>query len=165
MTDIRTTPTVRKLAVLTLLTVVSCLASLVLTQPAHAANRTTLEWRNTSECPCYLSDERDGTEFLYDKGGEAAKIRVYDGTWLRAKAEFHPYDEKLWLYNTTPVDSNVVWVISWPGGREVYDGPSRNAHRVIDLDIDEGDPVTIAVYEHRVHGQLRDRLGGTWGTA
>ena len=77
---------------------------LTISTPAQAYSPdpgTTKYHRNTTDCPCSLPDQFDGTYFDQDPGGQGLKIELRDNTgWFVGKVEFHPLDEKLWVYDT-----------------------------------------------------------------
>ncbi|WP_128378940.1 hypothetical protein [Streptomyces cavernae] len=151
-------------------------AMLALAAPAQAydpnpsVNR---YYYQTSDCPCSggnLSDPFDGTYFQNDAGGTAVKLELYQGGWFIGKVEFHPNDEKLWVYDTrNDGDSYYVRVqyayngtthslgtFSPPGTSEVVD------YSTLDFDIPEGAFVDLMLYDGSGH---TDFFGGAYGTA
>jgi hypothetical protein len=70
---------------------------------------------------CRLNDSVDNTYFHKDAGADALKIEVRDSTGMVAKVEFHPYDEKLWVYDTKN-DGDTVYV------RFTYVDPAGTLH-------------------------------------
>ena len=108
---------------------------------------------------CRLNDSIDGTVFLWDAGGEAHKSEFRNGSSLVAKVEFHPYDEKLWIYDTAE-DRDTIYVFIFlqntagetVGSLGPYTAPATGAvveYRVVDLswngtnDIPEGWVLTM----------------------
>ncbi|WP_256837775.1 hypothetical protein [Ornithinimicrobium faecis] len=120
------------------------------TAQAHDTISTTETWRDTSDCWCHLPDEYDGTVFQHDAGGEAYKGRIYANEELVGKIEFHPYDEKVWMYDTEVNGDGFYVQVSWtePDGRwrRALDSPN-SGHGVTDLDIAEGTTVRIQVWD------------------
>lgn len=110
------------------------------------------EWRWTSDCPCYLDDDHDGTYFEKDIGGRAYKGQIFSKGELVGKVEFHPQGEKLWLYDTKANGDALYVKIAWPGRGHYYKVPS--GHMVRDLDIPEGTHVTITVWDDGFHKGL-----------
>jgi hypothetical protein len=127
---------------------------------------------DTDTCPCSggnLTDPFDGTYFSYDAGGLAVKMELsYDG-WFIGKVEFHPDDEKLWVYDTrNDGDTYVVSVGYTYGSSYHYVGtftpPGTSAVvdvTVQDLDIPEGAYVDISVYDD---AERSDLIGAARGT-
>jgi hypothetical protein len=108
---------------------------------------------------CWLNDPIDGTIFLWDAGGEANKTEFRNGGALIAKFEFHPNDEKLWIYDTAE-DGDTLYVLVFlqdttgeiRGNLGPYTAPSTGAvveYRVVDLswngtnDVPEGWTLTL----------------------
>ncbi|HEY9289736.1 MAG TPA: hypothetical protein VIP98_00515 [Microlunatus sp.] len=117
--------------------------------------------RNTGDCPCSggeLADPFDGTYFEKDPGGTALKMELTDSSgWFVGKVEFHPYDEKLWVYDTRNDGDGIFVTLSYydDNGRNhtlgVFDTPSTQAtvdKRVYDLSLPEGRLVTIRVWDN-----------------
>ncbi|WCN05081.1 hypothetical protein [Streptomyces sp. M92] len=123
----------------------------------------TVSYRDTDNCPCTLTDPIDNTYFKWDPNGYATKVELR-GTSTNpgsappylGKVEFHPYDEKLWIYDTrndgdtfyvrityrTSVDKAVT-LGSYSAG-----GTSATVDtKVYDLDIPEGEHLNIWVYD------------------
>ncbi|HEY9293201.1 MAG TPA: hypothetical protein VIP98_18125 [Microlunatus sp.] len=137
----------------------------VVAPPAHAYSN---EWTmvtevNTSTCAskgdrvarkvtggCYLADSADNTFFQTDKGGTAIKVEVYTGTTLRGKLEFHPYSEKVWLYDTSN-DGETIYADVWANGKQrimATPGSSKKIeYDIEDLSVDEGNAVALEVYD------------------
>ena len=133
---------------------------------AHGSISNTHEWRQTSECPCHLNDEYDGTQFLHDSGGRAAKTRFYEGSEMVGKMEFHPYDEQFWYYDTAPNHDALWFEISWSGHSKVYGVPSGSRYAMDDLNIPEGTKVTIRAYDSIAStGVPYNLLATNYGTA
>lgn len=127
---------------------------------------------DTDNCPCSggnLTDPFDGTYFSYDAGGLAVKMEMSDAGWFIGKVEFHPYDEKLWVYDTrNDGDTFVVSVGYTYGGSYHYVGtfqPPGTSETVdvtvADLDIPEGAYVDISVYDD---AERSDLIGAARGT-
>ncbi|MGH1564401.1 hypothetical protein [Mumia sp. DW29H23] len=97
---------------------------------------------------CRMNDAYDGTFLRYDAGGRGAKLEVRTGSTLRAKVEFHPYSEQLWVYDTRADKDTVYVTLSYAGNpnpRRVY---TASAHPdPYDLSIAEGKRVTVNVYD------------------
>ncbi|GAA1659900.1 hypothetical protein GCM10009830_01170 [Glycomyces endophyticus] len=55
---------------------------------------------DTDLCPCTVPDDWDGTYFEHDAGGYAVKLYMFDGLELAGKVEFHPQDERVYVYDT-----------------------------------------------------------------
>lgn len=121
------------------------------TAQAHDDVTTTQEWRDTSDCWCELYDEWDGTFFQHDAGGEAQKTRIYSGGQLVGKVEFHPYDEKVWVYDTVANGDALYVKVFWEDKYEdkvaYLKVPSGSRHSVSDLSIPEGTQVNIRIYD------------------
>ncbi|MBT2421148.1 hypothetical protein J7F01_11430 [Streptomyces sp. ISL-22] len=127
---------------------------------------------DTDSCPCSggnLTDPFDGTYFSYDAGGLAVKMEMSDAGWFIGKVEFHPYDEKLWVYDTkNDGDTFVVSVSYTSGGSYHYvgtfqaPGTSQTVDvTVANLDIPEGAYVDISVYDD---AERSDLIGAARGT-
>lgn len=105
--------------------------------------------RDTENCGCYLPDEYDGTFFDYDDGGTAYKGEIYSGQDMVGKVEFHPYGDKLWVYDTRANGDGLYFAMSWwedGRTRQVYSETPSGSH-VKDLDIPEGKIVYIHVWD------------------
>ncbi|WP_329182872.1 hypothetical protein [Actinacidiphila glaucinigra] len=135
------------------------LGTVVAPAQAYSPNPSaSISYRDTDNCPCTLSDPFDGTYFQYDAGGYAAKIELRDasGSYI-SKVEFHPYDEKLWVYDTKNDGDSVYVSVYWwdASGNPHAVGPNitpTGTDAVVDyvvynLDIAEGTPVSIDVYD------------------
>lgn len=113
--------------------------------------------RDTIYCPCSVPDRFDGTYFANDPGGEGLKIELRDRTdWFVGKVEFHPLDEKLWVYDTRNDGDGFYVTVSYyrSDGRYIvlgtFTAPSTSAivdKSVYDLSMPEGTPVTVRVYD------------------
>ncbi|WP_370617542.1 hypothetical protein [Mumia sp. Pv 4-285] len=125
---------------------------------------------------CSVPDSADGTFFQRDGGGPpyqaaAAKTEIYTKGVLRGKVEFHPYGEKVWIYDTSN-DGDTLWfrIVNDDTNRSLgdYRPPGTSAkldHRVIDLDLPETTDVRIEVYDDAAYGGLVDRLTLNYGRA
>lgn len=134
----------------------------------------TISYRDTDNCPCSLSDPFDGTYFQYDAGGKAVKIALYADGWFIGKVEFHPYGEKLWVYDTkNDGDTYYVHVAvdNHDGhgltGWNVYAPPGTS--NVVDYsvyslgsNVAEGADIRIRVYDD---SGLTDLITTAWGVA
>lgn len=58
---------------------------------------------------CRLNDAVDDTYFQRDHYGIGVKVELRDSGSLVSKVEFHPYDKKLWIYDTKN-DGDTVYV-------------------------------------------------------
>ncbi|MEU8014994.1 hypothetical protein AB0B74_03395 [Micromonospora parva] len=102
---------------------------------------------------CRLNDSADGTYFVKDPGGVAMKIEMRDSNGMVAKFEFHPYDEKLWYYDTRN-DGDTLYVTlcgirTFPCTK-VYAAPGTSNvidYGVADFDIAEDDGMSLTVYD------------------
>ena len=117
--------------------------------------------RNTTDCPCSggtLADPFDGTYFAYDPGGVALKIELngHGNNWFVGKVEFHPLDEKLWVYDTRTDGDGFYVTLSYyrTDGRHIvlgnFTAPSTSAvadKSVYNLSLPEGTLVTVRVYD------------------
>ncbi|AWT46031.1 MULTISPECIES: hypothetical protein [Streptomyces] len=127
---------------------------------------------DTDSCPCSggnLTDPFDNTYFAYDAGGLAVKMELVSGGAFVGKVEFHPNDEKLWVYDTrNDGDSFYVTIgyasggtyhslgtVSPPGTDEVVD------LTVKDYDIPDGASVDISVYDDAGPSDLIGAARGT----
>ncbi|MFJ6464151.1 hypothetical protein ACIQM0_24500 [Streptomyces sp. NPDC091387] len=129
-------------------------------------------YRDTGKCPCSggtLGDPFDGTYFQRDPGGYAVKMELSAGDWFIGKVEFHPNDEKLYVYDTRN-DGDTFYVhvqYSYKGsthnlGTHSAPGTSAVVDRGIwDFDIPEGAYVDITVYDG---AGMTDYIGGATGT-
>ncbi len=133
---------------------------------AHSDITNHHSWEDTDECPCWQGDEYDGTQFLHDSGGRAAKTRFYEGSEMVGKMEFHPYDEQFWYYDTAPNHDALWFEISWSGHSKVYGVPSGSRYAMDDLNIPEGTKVTIRAYDSIAStGVPYNLLATNYGTA
>ncbi|MFF9340201.1 MULTISPECIES: hypothetical protein [unclassified Streptomyces] len=120
--------------------------------------------QNTTNCPCTHYDNVDGTYFLNDAGGIGLRSLIYHGGKLVGKVEFHPYGEKLWVYDTA--NDGDSFHVSFFVEREVaskgfelrgsYAPPGTSQeveYRVVEFDIPEG---------RRVFYQLHDAAGSDY---
>jgi hypothetical protein len=107
----------RRLVLGSIFSILTVLTSFVaVASPAQAYGNLTLHWAlvDTDDCRklagdltviaeanrCRLNDSADNTFFQKDAGGKALKAQLHDGNGMVAKVEFHPYGEKLWVYDT-----------------------------------------------------------------
>ncbi|WP_369030259.1 MULTISPECIES: hypothetical protein [Streptomyces] len=116
----------------------------------------TINYRDTDNCPCSISDPFDGTYFEKDAGGYAAKVNLYYGGSYIAKVEFHPYAEKLWVYDTKNDGDGIYAEAWWFDGSGAYHStglvqPTGTSsvidYKIVDLGIAEGTYVYIDVYD------------------
>ncbi|MEV3858092.1 hypothetical protein AB0J38_27640 [Streptomyces sp. NPDC050095] len=146
------------------------------TAPAQAYGpnpKVSAYYRDTAHCPCSggtLTDPFDGTYFAKDPGGYAVKLELNQGGSFIGKVEFHPNDERLWVYDTKN-DGDAFYVhLSYTAGGTThnlgtYTAPGTTAvldKLVKDFDIPEGAGVDISVYDDPA---LTDYIGGARGTA
>jgi hypothetical protein len=127
--------------------------------------------QDTTHCPCSFSDPFDGTRFAQEDGGLAVKIELRDssGSYV-GKVEFHPYGDKLWVYDTKndgdSIYTEAVWIDSSGNlQNHLYTAPGTDAvldYRVVDLDIPEGDYVYIYVWDDSAEN---DYIYGAYGYA
>lgn len=129
-------------------------------------------YRDTGSCPCSggtLTDPFDDTYFAYDAGGYAVKLELNQGGSFVGKVEFHPNDEKLWVYDTKNDGDTFYVQISYTSGGSThnlgtYSAPGTDTvlDKVVkDFDIPEGAGVDISVYDD---AGLTDYIGGARGT-
>ncbi|EHN79907.1 hypothetical protein ACWDF1_09735 [Streptomyces coelicoflavus] len=136
-------------------------AALGTVAPAQAYNpdpRVTFKYVDTDNCPCSVGDPYDGTYFRHDPGGKAVKINLYhpdSGAWL-GKVEFHPYGEKLWVYDTKNDGDTFYVQLQYASVTNVYPvGPVVSApgtsaaveYTTYDYNLDEGGAVHVSVYD------------------
>ncbi|WP_109472830.1 hypothetical protein [Ornithinimicrobium cavernae] len=120
---------------------------------AHDGAWSSTEWRYTSGCWCELPDEWDGTYFQHDKGGQAAKMRMYTADdRLAGKVEFHPYGEQVYVYDTLANSDawyvQLTWVDQYGREKAAYiDPPRGRSYTYADLSIPEGREVEIKVFD------------------
>ncbi|MGW5089051.1 hypothetical protein [Streptomyces coelicoflavus] len=146
-------------------------ASLGTATSAQAYNpdpRLTFKYVDTDNCPCSIGDSYDGTYFRHDPGGKAVKINLYHpdtGAWL-GKIEWHPYGEKLWVYDTKN-DGDTFYVQleyvtatgTLPTG-PVVSAPGTSAaveYTTYDYNLSEGAGHMLFVYDDAGKG---DYIGG-----
>ncbi|MBC9712786.1 hypothetical protein H9Y04_09395 [Streptomyces sp. TRM66268-LWL] len=132
--------------------------------------------RDTDTCPCSggtLGDPFDGTYFEYDAGGTARKLELYSGDWFVGKVEFHPYQQKLWVYDTKN-DGDTFYVhvaVDNHDGHGLtgwgqYKAPGTSA--VMDYEtftlrnVSEGASIRIRVFDDEHHTDL---IATAYGTA
>ncbi|MEV0175600.1 hypothetical protein AB0I00_31370 [Streptomyces sp. NPDC050803] len=127
---------------------------------------------DTDNCPCSggnLTDPFDGTYFSNDPGGLAVKMELSDDGWFVGKVEFHPYDEKLWVYDTRNDGDTFVVSVSYTYAGDyhyvgTYQPPGTTETvdlKVADLDIPEGAYVDISVYDDVERSDLITAARGT----
>ncbi|MQY10176.1 hypothetical protein SRB5_02830 [Streptomyces sp. RB5] len=111
----------------------------------------------TVDCPCTWSDTIDGTYFEYDAGGRGGRAFLYKNGALTGKVEFHPYGEKIWLYDIKSDGDTFYVKATWyvNVGDDVYKprstplyGPENGGGPTIDASWDEGTAVTVSVYDN-----------------
>jgi hypothetical protein len=168
--------TVRRIAALftgTALALGALIATAAAPAQAYSPNpKASVIYRDTGSCPCSggaLTDPFDNTYFANDPGGYAVKIELTQGTSFVGKVEFHPNDEKLWVYDTKNDGDTFYVKISYSSGGTThnlgtYAAPGTGAvlDKVVkDFDIPEGAPVDISVYDDQALG---DYIGGARGT-
>jgi hypothetical protein len=117
----------------------------------------------TSNCPCHYSDPFDGTTFAKQDGyGIAVKFELWDssGSYI-GKTEFHPYGDKLWVYDTKNDGDSIYTTIEWwtPGilHSHTYVPPGTSAvvdYAVEDLDIPEDTRVDIYIWDDAGNNDL-----------
>lgn len=167
---------VRALAV----TSITVLGSLVLTAgPAHAYGTLTVRWAlvDTDDCArlagnltviaetdrCRLDDSADGTFFTKDPNSVAIKIELHDGSGMVAKEEFHPYGEKLWVYDTRNDSDEVhtwLWSNQWYGPYSPDGTSNALDYKVIDLNLTDGQPVELHIYDDSLATDFITSVGG-----
>jgi hypothetical protein len=173
--------TIRRFATNSLVVAVLVLASALIASPAQAYSNLTYRAAivDTDTCHraagvltvikesggCRINDTADGTFFRNDAGGIAIKAEIRDGSGMVAKAEFHPYGEKFWYYDTRN-DGDTVYFELCTGYRDVcygtYQAPGTSA--VIDYGtrefaFDEGTRISISAY----YDHTRTRLIASFG--
>ncbi|WP_432135927.1 MULTISPECIES: hypothetical protein [unclassified Streptomyces] len=127
---------------------------------------------DTDGCPCSggnLTDPFDGTYFAHDAGGLAVKMELTRSGAFLGKVEFHPYGEKLWVYDTANDGDGYYVKVSYTSGGTTHNlgpftPPGTSAvldYSVKDLDIPEGAYVDISVYDD---AGLSDLIGAARGT-
>ncbi|MFI2432712.1 hypothetical protein [Streptomyces sp. NPDC018693] len=127
---------------------------------------------DTGNCPCSggnLTDPFDNTYFAHDAGGYAVKMEMTHSGAFIGKVEFHPYDEKLWLYDTANDGDGYYVRVSYSYGGTTHNlgtfsPPGTSAvmdYRVLDFDLPEGASVDISVYDD---SGLTDLIGAARGT-
>ncbi|WP_217146006.1 hypothetical protein [Streptomyces sp. AC627_RSS907] len=115
-------------------------------------------YRDTDTCPCSggtLTDPFDDTYFAHDAGGTAVKMELNDGGSFVGKVEFHPNDEKLWVYDTKNDGDTFYVAVGYASGGSYHDlgtfsapGTSETMDLTVkDFDIPEGAYVDITVYD------------------
>jgi hypothetical protein len=90
---------------------------------------------------CELDDEVDGTFFEKDAGGIALKVVLSDSNGMVAKVEFHPYGEKLWVYDTRNDGDGIYVQLYGPNGHFTYGVTGTSDpidYNVYDLNYPEG---------------------------
>ncbi|WP_328469434.1 hypothetical protein OHA21_01835 [Actinoplanes sp. NBC_00393] len=114
---------------------------------------------------CRLADSADGTLFRFDAGGIAIKVEIRDGSGLVGKAEFHPYGEKFWFYDTRN-DGDTVYYELCTGYRDVcygtYQAPGTNNaidYGTREFSFAEGTRISVSVY----YDHTRTKLIGSFG--
>lgn len=113
-------------------------------------------WADKVNGGCFMDDSADDTWFHKDKGGRAVKWELFSKTGssyhLRAKVEFHPYDEKLWVYDTSNDGDRIyVDVTTKKYGKKIYSPPTTGKKIDIDtanLNLKEGSTVKIEIFDN-----------------
>jgi hypothetical protein len=114
---------------------------------------------------CRLNDSADNTFFKKDAGGRALKIELYLGNTMVGKVEFHPFGEKLWVYDTRNDNDTLYYepIICVPGGDCTfgigYSGADTD--NPVDFDLPEGSAVGILVWDDK--NPLRNLVGSANG--
>ncbi|MHC0431416.1 hypothetical protein ACX6XY_14650 [Streptomyces sp. O3] len=135
----------------------------------YGDNHEGYQW--TSVCKCVWEDPFDNTYFQKDDGGKGFKIPVWDtkkpapSNYL-GKVEFHPYGEKLWLYDTANDGDTYYARINftrngkWQRAQTLHPPGtgSKVDKRVFDFDIPEGEKFTLRLYDD---SGLKDRMTST----
>lgn len=108
---------------------------------------------------CFLNDSVDDTFFEKDAGGVAVKFELRDGAGLVSKVEFHPYGEKLWVYDTRNDGDTVYAQTQWGDyPRFAVGAPGTDAtidQTVFDDECPDGQSYVVRLY---------DGVDGNWGT-
>ena len=126
---------------------------------------------DTDACPCSggnLTDPFDNPYFAKDAGGYAVTMELTASGAFVGKVEFHPNDEKLWVYDTAnDGDTYYVRVTYTSGGTThtlgTFSPPGTSAvmdYEVEDFDLPEGAYVDISVYDD---AGLTDLVGAARG--
>ncbi|MFF1546533.1 hypothetical protein [Streptomyces sp. NPDC058291] len=126
---------------------------------------------DTDGCPCSggnLTDPFDNTYFAQDAGGYAVKMELTNAGAFVGKVEFHPNDEKLWVYDTANDGDTFYVKVSYTSGGTTrslgtFSPPGTTAvvdYEVEDLDLPEGAYVDISVYDD---AGLTDLIGAARG--
>ncbi len=118
--------------------------------------------RNTTGCPCSIPDLIDGTYFEHDPGGQALKVNIWNPSHTRylGKLEFHPYGEKVWLYDNLKDGDSFYFQIRFkqpnhPEYRsDLYGGLPGNTHRTWDFNIPEGQAIRVYLYDDSAGADL-----------
>jgi hypothetical protein len=127
---------------------------------------------DTDTCPCSggnLTDPFDNTYFANDAGGYAVKMELVSSGSFVGKVEFHPNDEKLWVYDTANDGDTYYVKVGYASGGTYHNlgtftPPGTTAvldYSVQDFDIPEGATVDISVYDD---AGLTDLIGAARGT-
>ncbi|HEY9292599.1 MAG TPA: hypothetical protein VIP98_15055 [Microlunatus sp.] len=142
-------------------------AGLSATTPAQAYPNSELSYRyayvNTSDCSlvagnlkvdakysngCLLKDSIDDTFFRKDSGGRALKVTVYRGSSLVSKFEFHPLDEKLWIYDNSNDHDTIYATVAEGYYGYAYGAPAKGK-TVVDYNFDENDYKRLTLYDNK----------------
>lgn len=142
--------------------------------PAQAYDPDPTDTQNntsTTFCPCSFSDPFDGTRFAQEDGGYAIKIEMRDshGSYV-GKTEFHPYGDKLWVYDTKNDGDSLYTLARWYDSsgnvqEHLYAPPGTDAvldYSVESLGIPEGNNIYIYVYDN---ANETDLIAAAFGTA
>ncbi|MFE0812355.1 hypothetical protein ACFW4M_01415 [Streptomyces sp. NPDC058794] len=132
------------------------LLTAVAAAPAQAYNpdpTTYVTRQATDNCPCTQGDLIDGTYFQKDVGGVGVKIlaTVDRPSNIVGKVEFHPLDEKLWIYDTKNDGDALYAQVTWSGGgSQVYKAPGTPKTidvLTVDLNIPEDTYVSVKLFD------------------
>ncbi|MFH9569598.1 hypothetical protein [Streptomyces sp. NPDC017230] len=141
-----------------LLTVGTALGTATSAQAYNPDPRATFKYVDTDNCPCSVGDSYDGTYFRHDPDGKAVKINLYhpdSGAWL-GKIEWHPYGEKLWVYDTRNDGDTFYVQLTFSTVSNIYPvGPLVSApgtsaaveYTTQDYNLSEGAGYHISVYD------------------
>ncbi|MGW0435217.1 hypothetical protein ACWDV4_22100 [Micromonospora sp. NPDC003197] len=101
---------------------------------------------------CMLYDSADNTFFQQDAGGIAMKFELHDSNGMVGKVEFHPYDEKVYVYDTRN-DGDAIYVRTRVEGGSLRGPYSPTGtsnpidYVVIDHDVAEGAKFYVYIYD------------------
>ncbi|BAU87745.1 hypothetical protein SLA_6879 [Streptomyces laurentii] len=149
--------------------IVSLLATAAPAQAYGSELNAMYESVDTSTCPCTLYDQIDNTYFAKDSGGLAVKAQLWTRNGDVAKVEFHPYDQKLWIYDAAN-DGDTVYVTLYTarkGWSAIYYAPGTSKDvdkNVIDFSswLNEGEDVLVRISDN---SDGTDVIATAWGRA